>query len=68
MKARFMIEDPDKIEATMKVTMRLEDWVKLRDALPSGGYPFVNLGNAITEVITDARRVYYPKSELEGGS
>jgi hypothetical protein len=44
------------------VTMKIADWVRLRDEISQPKtYPFVELRSAITEVVTDARRVYYPK-------
>ena len=58
MKARFMIEEPDKIEATMKITMTVKEWTELRDQL-TNKWPSCNLGNAITTVLIEARKVYY---------
>lgn len=60
MKARFMVENPDEIEATLKVTMTVKKWTELRDQL-SNAYPSWQLSAAITDVITAARRVYYAK-------
>ena len=58
MKARFMIEDPQGIEATMKITMTVKEWEDLRDQLAKA-WPSSRLSNAITSVLTDARRVVY---------
>lgn len=33
MKARFMIENPDEVEATLKITMTVKEWTELRDQL-----------------------------------
>ncbi len=58
MKARFMIEKPDDIECTMKITMTVKEWVELRDQLNSK-WPSARLGQAITSVVTEARKTYY---------
>lgn len=58
MKARFMIEAPDEIEATMKITMSVKEWTNLRDQLDSK-WPSSRLGIAITQVLAEARKVYY---------
>lgn len=58
MKARFMIENPDAIEATMKITMTVKEWTELRDQL-GGRWPSSRLNSAITHVIIEARKTYY---------
>lgn len=58
MKARFMIEAPDEIEATMKITMSVKEWTELRDQLQSK-WPSSRLQSAITDVLSQARKVYY---------
>ena len=58
MKARFMIESPDNIQATMKITMTVEEWTELRDQLAQK-WPSSRLSNAITSVLVEARKVYY---------
>jgi hypothetical protein len=57
-KARFMIENPDDIQATMKITMSIKEWTELRDQLDST-WPSWRLSSAITHVISEARKVYY---------
>lgn len=58
MKARFLIENPGAIEATMKITMTVKEWEELRDQLASK-WPSSRLSQAITSVLIDARRVVY---------
>jgi len=58
MKARFMIENPQEIECTMKLTMSVKEWEKLRDQLESK-WPSSRLQQAITQVLSEARKVYY---------
>lgn len=57
--ARFMIEKPEDIECTMKITMTVREWVALRDELKSS-YPSWKLSHAIDSLVTDARKTYYP--------
>jgi len=58
MKARFMIENPQEIECTMKLTMSVKEREKLRDQLESK-WPSSRLQQAITQVLSEARKVYY---------
>lgn len=58
MKARFMIESPDEMQATMKITMTVKEWTELRDQLQNK-WPASRLSTAITNVIIEARKVYY---------
>lgn len=58
MKARFMIENPDSIEATIKITMTVKEWSDLRDQLENK-WPSSRLSTSISHVITEARKVYY---------
>jgi len=58
MKARFMIESPDEMVATMKITMTVKEWGELRDQLESK-WPSSRLSCAITSVLIEARKVYY---------
>ena len=62
MRARFMIENPKEIECTMKITMTVEEWEKLRDQLAER-WPSARLSSAITQVLIDARKVYYAKDK-----
>ena len=58
MRARFFIESPDEIEATMKITMSVKEWTELRDQLEQK-WPSCRLSSAITNVLIAARKVYY---------
>lgn len=58
MKVRFMIESPQDIEATMKITMPVKEWEDLRDQLAEK-WPSSRLSIAITSLLCDARRVIY---------
>jgi len=62
MKARFMIEAPDKIEATMKITMTIKEWTELRDQL-ANQWPSWELSRNITDLITQARKIYYAEQD-----
>lgn len=58
MKVRFMLESPGEVEATMKITMPVNEWENLRDQL-SEKWPSSRLSVAITNLLIDARRVIY---------
>ena len=62
MRARFMIETPDEIEATMKITMTVKEWCEFRDQL-ANKWPSSRLSVAITQVLSEARKVYYAKDQ-----
>ena len=62
MKARYMVESPEEIEMTAKITMSAKEWDELRDQL-SNKWPASRLTNIITEMLTDARRVFYANPE-----
>jgi hypothetical protein len=53
-----MVENPDALEATMKLTMTVKEWTELRDQLAEK-WPASRLSQAITEVVAMARKVYY---------
>jgi len=64
MRARFLMEAPDEIEATMKITMKLKEWTELRDQLQEV-WPSSRLSSAITSVIADARKIFYPLEDKD---
>ena len=64
MKTRFMMENPDEIEATLKITMSLKKWGNLRDQL-SNTYPSWELSAAIADLLGQAREIFYPKVDEE---
>jgi len=62
MKARYMIENPQSIEATIKLTMTVKEWEELRDQLATK-WPSARLSVAITNLLCDARRVIYAEAK-----
>jgi hypothetical protein len=64
-KTRFRIEEPDAIEATMEITMRLSDWIDLRDQLASE-YPSWRLTACINSLVAQAHKEFYPTESNEG--
>jgi hypothetical protein len=60
MKACFMIEHPQDVECTMKLTMSVKEWEDLRDQLDRK-WPSSRLCDAITSILTEVRKVYYAK-------
>jgi hypothetical protein len=63
-RARFLIENPDDLEATMKITMKLKEWIELRDQLQNA-WPSSRLSGAITSVIAEARKTFYPVEDKD---
>ena len=64
MRSRFMIEDPGKVEATMKITMTLDAWELLRSQL-GGKFPGWRLSRHITELLAQGRKVFHVEHEGE---
>jgi len=60
-------EKPEKIEYTLTITMTAEDWGKLREQLEESTlntlYPNYNLRCNINDLLDQARKIYWPKSE-----
>jgi len=66
MKARYMIENPQDIEATMKITMTVKEWEELRDQLQQR-WPSARLSSIITSLLSEARKVVYPPEHESTG-
>lgn len=60
MRAKIIVERPEDIEMTLKLTMPISEWDRLRGQL-SLGYPAWKLTSAINEMILRARATYYAK-------
>lgn len=59
--ARFLAENPDQIVFTMKLTMTAKEWCELRDDLENGKYTSSQLKWAITDLLLQARKTFYPQ-------
>lgn len=59
-KARMMVEEPEKMEMTLKLTMNMKEWDDLRNQLNTA-YPSWKLSMAITEMLVNARKIYFAK-------
>lgn len=64
---------PNKIEFTVQITFKLEDWELLRDDLKKIGadtrYPTSSFCHNITSLVNQAHKIYYPeKQEQEDSS
>jgi hypothetical protein len=64
MKARFLIENPDEVEFTLKLTMTAKEWDELRDQLQRAHgavntLPGRRLSLAITSALTSVRKAHY---------
>jgi hypothetical protein len=55
---RMMIENPDGVQVTIKMTMSIKEWTDLRDQL-ANKWPSSNLSSHITSVVGQMRKVVY---------
>jgi hypothetical protein len=69
MQARLKCEKPDEIEFTLTVTMPAKEWEKLREQFGdrTWQYPASDLCRAINDMLTQARKVYWPKAPEASG-
>ena len=64
MKAKIKITNPDKVECTLKITLPLEEWKRLKDQLESG-YPAWKLGNLIARLVSKVQEEFESEGEFE---
>lgn len=57
MEGTFKLKDPDKMEATLTMTMTIERWKRLREQLESS-YPSSDLSWLITMLVTKAQKEF----------
>lgn len=71
MDCRLKVEKPGQIEYTLTITMKADDWEKLRDQLDasnlSSSYPAYTMRARITDLLAQARKIYWPR-EAEASS
>lgn len=69
MGTRFKAENPESHEYTITLTMPLGDWIALRDQLYGGktyaSWPSSTLATEITDMVSQAEKIYWPKAEGE---
>lgn len=59
MNIRMKCEKPGEIEYTLTVTMKASEWEQFRDQLKSY-WPSSKFGEAVTDMLGQARKVYWP--------
>ena len=59
MEARFSIENPDEIEATLKMTMPIGNWIRLKDQLENK-WPSSDLNRTIAGLLLQVTQTFYP--------
>ena len=64
--AKFRIEDPGSIQATMETTLSLNDWEALEQQLKDA-HPAWELSRAITDLLSQARKEFYANPGLLEG-
>jgi hypothetical protein len=69
MECRLKCEKPNEIVYTMTITMRADEWEKLRDQLQEAKtsyiYPAQSLVQSINDLLGQARKIYWPKPAPE---
>lgn len=55
---RMMVEDPENVQVTIKITMSVREWTELRDQLGQK-WPAARLSSHITDVVGKIRKVVY---------
>ena len=61
MRTVFSLKQPEKIEATMTITMPLEEWKDLRDQL-SDRWPASRFSDQIRDMVAKAEQVFVGES------
>ena len=62
MKIVFGMDNPGKMDCTLRITMSLADWQSLGKQLP-GEYPSWKIASAITDLVIKAGESFYAKEE-----
>ena len=73
MEFRLRCEKPEEIVYTITATMTAKEWEEIRESLDASKaphwHPAGKLINAITDVLAQARKIYWPNSpDSAGGS
>lgn len=58
MKGRYMVDNPDGVVFTLKLTANAKEWEELRDQLATK-WPSSELNGIITGLLSSARKVFY---------
>lgn len=67
-RARFGAENASKFEYTLKITMTIEEWERLRDQLDQTQitlYETSQLKHAITDILAQVRKIFWPTTPEE---
>ena len=60
MKASFELENPEQMDATLTMTMRLDDWRSLSEQL-NGDFPSWQLSSTIVDLLMEANKTFYKR-------
>ena len=63
MKAKLELANVKDLEATMTITMRISDWMELKEQL-GGNWPSWKFGSCIRELIEKATKEFYSTSRF----
>lgn len=62
MDCRLKVEKPGDVVYTMTITMKASEWEDLRDQLKNE-WPASNLTYSINDLLSQARKIYWPKDQ-----
>ena len=63
-KARMLVENPENVEVTLKLTLTIKEWGEIRDQLITA-YPSWCLSSVIINVLSAIRKVHYEEKEFK---
>lgn len=63
MKTKMKLTNLSEIEATLTITMKLHQWIELRDQLKEQ-FPAIELHTEITHLIAKVEKEFYSQPEL----
>ena len=67
---RLKCEKPGEILYTLTATMTADEWEKVRERLDKGDTPYYEPGgklvNAISNLLSQARKIYWPETPDNG--
>ena len=65
-RAKFRLADPDEVEASLTVTMRVTEWKSLLLKINESSYPGSAFGVAVCKMIREAEQAFHATGEYEG--
>lgn len=64
-KASIRLDNPDEQPITVRVTMPLSEWKRLREQITSSVYPSCRLHSIVNKLVNQAEKSLFEESEFE---